>query len=120
MNVVAERVGVIRPDGTATPHSLTSAVQTLGNNFLELKKSVDQRTTSDPPNSLFNALDDNPITEITRTDIQRPVHTSRRLRTVTKQRNAGIAAFIGAVITAALASGVIPAFFRWLVHIFGG
>lgn len=85
METVATRVGVMRSDGTATPHSLTSAVQGLGNQVLELKRAIESQSDSDPP--LASALDDNPITEITRSDIQRPVFTSRRLRSVSKQRN---------------------------------
>ena len=87
LKTVADRVGVMRADGTSTPHSLTSAVQVVGTEIMSLKRIIEDRLTSQPPAALYGAIDDDPVTEITRHDIQRPVFTSRRLRSVSRQRN---------------------------------
>lgn len=112
MHTVADRVGVMRPDGTCTPHSLTAAVQTNTNEVLSLRRIIEECSASDPPRSMLSALDDDPVTEITRADIQRPVHTSRKLRTVQKQRNwiavgMGIGLAIAGVIEGLRLGGVL-------------
>lgn len=108
---LGERVGFMRPDGTPTPHSLVAAVQNNTNEVMSLRRSIEERMSSDPPQRLLDALDDDPITDITRHDIQRPVHTSRKLRSVSKQRNwmaigIGIGTMIVGIIEAFRAAGI--------------
>jgi len=110
LRTVADRVGVMRPDGTSTPHSLTAAVQANTNEVLELRRTIERQSTTDPPPLLDT--DDEDVGVITRVDIQRPVQTSRRLRAAKRQRNwiavgAGIGATIFGVIETLKLLGVL-------------
>lgn len=110
MRAVSERVGVMRPDGTCTPHSLTSAVQQLGNQVLALKRTIEERASSDPPPRLLDALGD--MSEASRLDIERPDLAIKRRRRAIKQRNwmaigGGLVAFATGAYEALRAIGVL-------------
>ena len=99
MQEVSRRVGVMRADGTATPHSLTWAMQELGERMLELERTVKAAipTPSSPP-TLLDALGD--LSEESRLDVQRPDLAILRRRKAVRQRNwvAIISASAGAVV----------------------
>ena len=108
---IAERVGVMRPDGTATPHSLTAAVQTSTNEVLAIKRLIESaRAPSEPPQQLLDAIGD--LSEASRVDIQRPDLAIIRRRKAIKQRN--WVAVIAGVITLAL--GIVEAILRMKGH----
>ena len=107
---ISRRVGVMRPDGTATPHSITWAMQQLGEQMLALKRSIDDRLSSEPPPRLLDALGD--LSESSRLDIQRPDLAILRRRKAIRQRNwaalgAGVAAFALGVIECLRLFGVL-------------
>jgi len=111
LNTLAERVGVMRPDGTVTAHSLTAAVQQNTNEVLKMRRAFESqqadRPTSDPPRVL-DALGD--LSEASRIDIERPDIAIKRRRKAVAQRNwmaigFGIVTFLGGMIEAARMMG---------------
>jgi hypothetical protein len=111
LRTVADRVGAMRPDGTATPHSLTHAVQMLGTQVLALKRTVEERCIGEPPADLLDALDED-TSEASRIDITRPPLALKRIRKAEKQRNwmaigLGIGGFIAGIYEALKLAGVL-------------